>query len=99
MVKGLSDKRPSIRRESKPSGAAREHPVQQRLVELIRSLEQMESVVRVATAALENQNSDRDEDVARVLRRNVGDRLSAEIEKMAQLLASLRRAPGGRARN
>jgi Spy/CpxP family protein refolding chaperone len=74
------------------------HQVRARLTELIRSLEQIEAVVNVATAALEHQNADRDEDVARVLQRNVGDRISAEIEKTAALLASLPRAPAVPAR-
>ena len=75
---------------SAPS-AAREQQVRARLTELMQSLEQMQSIVHVATAALEHQNADRDEDVARVLRRGVADRISAELEKTAALLGSLRK--------
>jgi hypothetical protein len=43
----------------------------------------------VATAALQHQNADRDEDIAQVLKYCVGDRLFEQLECTAELIASL----------
>lgn len=45
----------------------------------------------VAAAALHHQNAERDEEIARVLEYCVGDRLSAQIERTAELIASFQR--------
>ncbi len=71
----------------------RDQQVRTRLGELLRSLEQIESVISVATAALRHQNCERDMDVARVLQRSAGDRLSVEIERTTELLAAFAAAP------
>jgi hypothetical protein len=47
----------------------------------------------VAVAALHHQNADRDEEIARVLEHCVGNRLSNEIERTAELIATLRAFP------
>jgi len=47
----------------------------------------------VAAAALHHQNADRDEEIARVLGYCVGDRLSDQIERTAELIASLQSLP------
>jgi hypothetical protein len=65
----------------------REQQVQARLGELLRALEQVESVITVAATALRHQNCERDVDVARVLQRSACDRLSVEIDKTGELLA------------
>jgi hypothetical protein len=74
---------------------SKEQQVRMRLNELVRTLEQIEAVISVSTAALRHQNCEKDADVARVLQRAVGDRLSVEIEKTGALLAALK--PGARA--
>lgn len=72
--------------------ATRDQQVKVRLSELLRSLEQIESVLSVAAAALRHQNCEKDVDVARVLQRDAGDRLSVEIEKIEILLATFKTA-------
>jgi len=49
--------------------------------------------VVVAAAALHHQNADRDEEIARVLEYCVGDRLAEQIERTAELVASLQPLP------
>lgn len=64
-----------------------------RLTELLHRLEQIEAVVSVASAALRHQNCERDVDVARVLQREVGDRLSVEADNVRALLRTVTAGP------
>lgn len=61
------------------------------LAQVQRQLRVAYSVVVVAAAALHHQNVDRDADVARVLLRCVGDRLSRQIACVDELGALERR--------
>ncbi len=74
--------------QSSGRAASRDQHIRTRLGELLRALEQIESVLSVAAAALRHQNCEKDVDVARVLQRDAGDRLSVEIEKIEALLAT-----------
>lgn len=67
---------------------SRDEPTRGRLREMKLLLEQVESVISVAVAALEHQNCERDADVARVLQRSAGDKLSVVIETLTTLLDS-----------
>jgi hypothetical protein len=49
--------------------------------------------VVVAAAALHRQNAERDEEIARVLEFCVGVRLAEQIERTAELVATLRPLP------
>lgn len=80
----------------KLSAGERERVVQH-LRDLVRFLQQAMSTVIVSVEALRHQNADCDEDVARVLQRNVSDRLYGEVEKTTAFLATL--APKAKAAN
>jgi hypothetical protein len=69
--------------------APAEQQLRAHLHDLLQTLEQVESVIAVAVGALEHQNCDRDIDVARVLQRNAGDRISMAIDKTTHLLDHL----------
>lgn len=56
-------------------------------------LQVMHAGVVVAAAALHYQNAERDEEIARVLEFCVGARLSNQIERTAELIASLSALP------
>lgn len=66
-----------------------EQPVRDGLRSLHLNLKIIHSGLMVAVAALERQNADHDEDIARTLAHLVGDRLVAQIELAADLMASL----------
>ena len=51
------------------------------------------AAVIVAALALHRQNADRDEEIARVLEYCAGARLADQIERIAELVASLRALP------
>ena len=55
------------------------------LTDHIHGLELAMSAVIVSVSALRRQNSDIDEDIARVLERSAADRLDVEIEKLQTL--------------
>ncbi|HZO22456.1 MAG TPA: hypothetical protein VFB37_08105 [Steroidobacteraceae bacterium] len=62
--------------------------------EVVLHLRQIQSAIVVAVAALRQQNSDLDEDIANVLQRSVADRIQDQIERLeavTRLLASLGR--------
>lgn len=67
--------------------------VHDRLKNLHRHLQIAHAGVVVAAAALESQNADRDREVARVLKYCVGERLFGQIERTAELIASLQAFP------
>ena len=74
----------------------KEHPIRNRLDEVVRGLEHVEAVISVATAALKHQDCERDAEVARVLQRNAGDRLAVEIERISTLLSAYGDEPPSR---
>lgn len=53
---------------------------------LYRNLRIVHSGILVAVTALDRQNADRDDDIARTLEHLVGDRLAAQIELTANLM-------------
>ncbi len=72
-------------RSSRPPG----RPVRAHLEEIVSQLRELKSAVAVAVAALRAQNADLDEDVARLLRQTVGDKLQDQIEHLEALLRGL----------
>jgi len=52
------------------------------LEQVISQLQQVQSAVAVAVAALRQQNCELDEDIATVLQRSVADRLHEQIERL-----------------
>lgn len=68
----------------------RQHAIE-RLQDLSRRLKLMMAVIHVCFAALRHQNADSDSEIADVLQRHVGDRLSVEIEQLAGLVRRLSR--------
>lgn len=68
---------------------SKEDQLRSRLTELLHRLEQIESIVTVSATALIHQNCERDADVARILQRDVVDRLSMETEWITELLRGL----------
>jgi hypothetical protein len=56
--------------------------VKTQLKEILLQLEQAQSAVVVAVAALKQQSCELDEDIAAVLQRNVAERLHDQIEKL-----------------
>jgi hypothetical protein len=75
------------------SAAAAPAEVARLLEEAIRGLEQIHSTVTVAVAALRQQASGLDEDIASVLSRGAGDRIQDQIEKLEAARAAIIRAP------
>ena len=67
--------------------------VSSRLRELHVHLQIVHAGVTVSALALHRQNADRDEEIARVLEYCVGRRLTEQIERIAELLASLQPVP------
>lgn len=67
--------------------------VRSRLKLLHRHLQVVHAGVVVAAAALQHQRAERDQEVARVLTYCIGDRLFAQIERTAELIASLEPFP------
>jgi DNA anti-recombination protein RmuC len=57
-------------------------PVGAELGQVISQLQQVQSAVAVAVAALRQQNCELDEDIATVLQRSVADRLHEQIERL-----------------
>jgi hypothetical protein len=70
-----------------------ERDVLRRLHGLHIQLQVVHAGVVVAATALHHQNADRDEEIARVLEYCVGERLAEQIERTAELVASLQRLP------
>lgn len=80
------------RGEDHESHAERERQYSiERLQGLSRRLKLMMAVIHVCFAALRHQNADSDSEIAEVLQRHVGDRLSVEIEQLAGLVRRLSR--------
>ena len=70
-------------------------PVGTELAQVISQLQQVQSAVAVAVAALRQQNCELDEDIATVLQRSVADRLHEQIERReAMTRMTARRLPG-----
>ena len=67
--------------------------VRDRLKGLHLHLQVVHAGIVVAAAALQYQNAERDKEIARVLRYCVGDRLFDQIERTAELIASLQPFP------
>jgi hypothetical protein len=67
--------------------------VKNRLRELHVHLQIVHAGVTVSAIALHHQNADRDEEIARVLEYCVASRLADQIERTAELLASLQPVP------
>jgi hypothetical protein len=64
------------------------------LQEVLVGLQQIHSTVTVAVAALRQQASGLDEDIAAVLARGAGDRLQDQLEKVEEVLQMLeKRSP------
>jgi hypothetical protein len=63
--------------------------VERQLADLSRDLEQIHSAVTVAVAALRQQASGIDEDIAHVLQRGAADRIQDQIERAEAVLAAL----------
>lgn len=63
------------------------------LKQLHRQLQIIHAGVAVAAAALHHQGAEQDEEIARVLEYCVASRLAAQIERTAELLASLQPLP------
>lgn len=57
------------------------------LTEVVRHLEQIQSAVVVAVAALRHQNCELDVDISNVLQRSVADRIQDQIDKLEALNA------------
>jgi hypothetical protein len=55
------------------------------LGEVLRQLQQIQSTVVVAVAALRHQNCELDMDVSNVLQRSVADRIQDQIERLERL--------------
>lgn len=70
----------------------RELVVRDELRVLHRNLQIVRGGIVVAAAALHYQNGDHDKEIAAVLEHLVGDRLSDQIDRAAQLLATLHAA-------
>lgn len=81
---------------------ARSRDLRSHLSVLARNLRQVQSVIAVSVAALQQQNCEIDADVASVLRRGAHDRLQDQVESIEALAATLaltartRRADGSR---
>jgi hypothetical protein len=63
--------------------------MERQLAELTRDLEQIHSAVAVAVAALRQQASGIDEDIANVLQRGAGDRIQDQVDRVEAVLAAL----------
>jgi len=61
------------------------------LTEVVRHLQQIQSAVVVAVAALRHQNCELDVDISNVLQRSVADRIQDQIDRLEVLNAP--RAP------
>jgi len=70
---------PPARRRRNPS------PPRDQLLDVIGNLQLAMAAVIVCVAALRRQNADLDADIALVLKRDTGDRLHTEIEKLQAL--------------
>lgn len=75
------------------SGAPAPAEVARLLGEVIAGLQHIHSTVTVAVAALRQQASGLDEDIASVLVRGAGDRLQDQIEKLEAASTAIIRAP------
>ena len=71
----------------------RERLVRDRLETLHLHLQIVHAGIVVAAAALRHQAAERDEEIARVLTYFIGDRLFEQIERTAELIASLQPVP------
>jgi hypothetical protein len=67
--------------------------VQTRLRELHVHLQVVHSGIFVSAAALHQQNAERDEEIARVLEHFVAPRLWEQVQRTAELIASLQTPP------
>lgn len=65
--------------------ASRSRIIRTQLSEVALHLSQIQSAIVVAVAALRQQNSDLDEDIANVLQRSVADRIQDQIERLEAL--------------
>lgn len=63
--------------------------IDRQLAELARDLEQIHSAVAVAVAALRQQASGLDEDIAHVLQRGAADRVQDQIERVEIVQAAV----------
>jgi len=61
---------------------SRSRIIRTQVQEVILHLRQIQSAIVVAVAALRQQNSDLDEDIANVLQRSVADRIQDQIERL-----------------
>ena len=75
------------------SSGAPGRPVRTQLQEVVAHLRELRSAIAVAVAALRNQNADLDEDVARLLRQTVGQRLEDQIQRLEGVLRQLAPVP------
>jgi hypothetical protein len=67
------------------------------LGEMLKHLQQIQSAVVVAVAALRHQNCELDTDISNVLQRCVADRIQDQIERLEAMSERRRRVgPGGR---
>lgn len=66
-------------------------PLQLELFKLIRVLQLTMAVVSAAVGALKAQAAERDEDIALLLQRHVGDALGKEVEKWEHMLQVLKK--------
>ncbi|HET9389472.1 MAG TPA: hypothetical protein VFO44_07475 [Steroidobacteraceae bacterium] len=61
---------------------SRSRIIRTQVQEVVLHLRQIQSAIVVAVAALRQQNSDLDEDIANVLQRSVADRIQDQIERL-----------------
>ena len=61
---------------------SRSRIIRTQVQEVVLHLRQIQSAIVVAVAALRQQNSDLDEDIANVLQRSVADRIQDQIEQL-----------------
>lgn len=85
-------KRRQTRTRTAAASPRRRDPVRiaDQLSGIVRKLRLATSATMVCVEALRRQNADLDADIARVLARDVGDRLHSQVEKLQRLAASLR---------
>jgi hypothetical protein len=86
----VARRRAAARRVAKPD------PMREFLSRHLGKLGLATTITFAVASALEEQQAERDEDLALVLKRYVGDALAAEVEAIHSLLEEPRAAEGGR---
>jgi hypothetical protein len=87
---------PVARRRAAARRVAKPDPMREFLSRHLGKLGLATTITFAVASALEEQQAERDEDLALVLKRYVGDALAAEVEAIHGLLEAPRAAEGGR---